>query len=106
MTFDPFIRVNAKYGAPMGRHGDNFDQLADWCERPLYIQHCGGDGFYDRGGAYWGHSHVFAVYPADGELCAYIEAPSPSAAIAMVHEVAPEAEIHFQQRGAKLEAGR
>lgn len=95
--FNPFADVNCRYGAPMGRHGDNFDHLADWSERPLYVRHCGGDGFYDRGGAYWGHSRVFAVYPGDGELCAYFEAASPSAAIAEVAEIAPAAEIHWSR---------
>lgn len=97
MSFNPFPDVPCRYGAPMGRHGDNFDQFADWSERPLYVRHCGGDGYYDRGGAYWGHSKVYAVYPADGELCAYIEASSPAAAIAMVHEIAPAADVHWSR---------
>lgn len=94
-AFNPFPNVSCRYGAPMGRHGDSFDQLADWSERPLYVRHCGGDGYYDRGGAYWGHSAVYAVYPADGELCAYFEARSPAGAVAKVREIAPDAEIHF-----------
>jgi len=36
--------------------------------------HCGGDGSYDRGGAYWGHGNVYAVYTRGGKWCAYVEA--------------------------------
>lgn len=59
MRFNPFSTVNCKYGAPMGRHGDNPAHYNGTAK--LYARHCGGDGFYDRGGAYWGHSRVYAV---------------------------------------------
>jgi hypothetical protein len=69
--FDPFSKLSCAYGAPMGRHGDCFDQLPP---ENLYIRHCGGDGYYDKGGAYWGHNSVYAVFTRDGDYCAYIEA--------------------------------
>lgn len=92
---NPFPRVSCRYGAPMGRHGDSFDQLTDWpADVPLYAEHCGGDGYYDRGGAYWGHSGVCAVYSADGDVCAYVDAYSPAKAARMVREIAPDAVVH------------
>ena len=80
--FNPFRKVNGQYGAPMGRHGDapdNYDGISK-----LYARHCGGDGCYDRGGAYWGHSKVTAVWTRGGDFCAYVGAYSPEAAIAIV----------------------
>jgi hypothetical protein len=85
MRFNPFAKVNCKYGAPMGRHGHD---AASWDrEGKLYARHCGGDGYYDRGGAYWGHSRVYAAWTRGGAFCAYVEASSPSAAICKVQEL-------------------
>lgn len=81
--FNPFKAVSGKYGAPMGRHGDT---LANYNGGKLYSQHCGGDGYYDRGGAYWGHSRVYAVYTRGGAFCAYIEATSKEQAIKQVQK--------------------
>lgn len=80
--FNPFAKVNAKYGAPMGRHGHSTDMLHSGGS--LYARHCGGDGYYDRGGAYWGHSRVYAVWTRGGGYCAYVEASSCDSAIAIV----------------------
>jgi hypothetical protein len=52
MRFNPFAKVDGKYGAPMGRHRD-FPATYDGKSR-LYARHCGGDGTYDRGGALLG----------------------------------------------------
>ena len=91
---NPFPRVNARYGAPMGRHGQTLDMLSDWpADVPLYAEHCGGDGYYDRGGAYWGHSGVRAVFSADGDVRAYVDARSPAQAARMVREIAPDAVV-------------
>lgn len=84
--FNPFERVNCSYGAPMGRHGDSastYDGISK-----LHARHCGGDGYYDRGGAYWGHSKVFAVWTRGGEWCSYVEANSPEIAIEHVRRLA------------------
>lgn len=81
--FNPFARVNSKHGAPMGRAGNPANSL-DPPSAKLYARHCGGDGYYDRGGAYWGHSKVCAVWTRGGEWCAYVEAYTPSAAIEIV----------------------
>ena len=82
--FNPFARVNGSRGAPMGRHGHD---VASWDgEGKLYARHCGGDGHYDRGGAYWGHSAVYAVWTRGGAWCAYVEAHSTGQAIRIVTE--------------------
>lgn len=83
--FNPFARVTSRYGAPMGRHGVSPADFA-YHVGPLYARHCGGDGYYDRGGAYWGHSKVCAVWTRGGKLCAYVEAYSPDEAIRLVRE--------------------
>ncbi len=77
--FNPFAHVNAKYGAPMGRHGQAFSDYDG--KAKLYARHCGGDGYYDRGGAYWGHSRVYAVWTRGGSFCTYVEAHNLASAI-------------------------
>ena len=67
----------------MGRHGSD---PADYHKGRLYARHCGGDGSYDRGGAYWGARldptmAVYAVWTRGGEFCAYIDARSCQDAI-------------------------
>jgi hypothetical protein len=84
--FNPFRTVDGRYGAPMGRHGHDvasYDGVSK-----LYARHCGGDGYYDRGGAYWGHSNVCAVWTRGGGWCAYVEAATPAAAIALTKAAA------------------
>ena len=82
--FNPFSEVSCRYGAPMGRPSD---PPAAWDgETPLFGRHCGGDGTYDRGGAYWGHSRVYAVYTEVGDFCAYVEARSPRGAVDKVKD--------------------
>lgn len=83
--FNPFSKLNCRYGAPMGRHGNAPEQYDG--ERKLFARHCGGDGYYDRGGAYWGHSRVFAVWTRGGDFCAYVEASSKAQAISIVTNV-------------------
>ena len=84
MRFNPFMPLPCTYGAPMGRNGDNPESFPNGAR--LYARHCGGDGYYDRGGAYWGHSKVCAVWTRGGEFCAYVEAHSPQTAIKIVQE--------------------
>ena len=84
MRFNPFAKVNSAYGAPMGRHCHSADAWDG--DGKLYARHCGGDGYYDRGGAYWGHSKVCAVWTRGGDFCAYVEAFTPAQAIAIVRE--------------------
>lgn len=84
--FDPFANVNCSRGAPMGRHGDTASSYDG--ARKLYARHCGGDGYYDRGGAYWGHSKVIAVWTRGGDWCAYVEAYTPRSAINIVKDMA------------------
>lgn len=86
MRFNPFVRVNSRFGAPMGRAGDNPSDYDG--KSALYSRHCGGDGFYDRGGAYWGHSRVYAVWTRGGTWCAYVESTSRANAIQFVKTVA------------------
>lgn len=87
MRFNPFAKVSGRYGAPMGRHGHAPSQYESG---KLYARHCGGDGSYDRGGAYWGHSRVYAVWTRGGDFCAYVEARSKDGAIRLVQTIAAE----------------
>ena len=83
--FNPFPKVSGKYGAPMGRHGDNPANLHGI--KRLYCRHQGGGYGYDRGGAYWGlPSNVYGVWAhLGGEIvCTYVRANSRQAAIAKV----------------------
>lgn len=87
--FNPFNRRDSRYGAPMGRHGDSPEA---WDGRGrLYARHMGGDGFYDRGGVYWGHSRTWAVWSRGGAFCAYVEATSSAGAVATVQSLSAEA---------------
>jgi hypothetical protein len=71
----------------MGRAGDN-PAAYDGASK-LYARHGGGDGYYDRGGAYWGHSDIFAVWTRGGKFCCYVDGvTSPSRAIEKVRELA------------------
>ena len=88
--FNPFARVNARHGAPMGRHGVPPEMFMD-APGKLYARHCGGDGYYDRGGAYWGHSKVCAVWSRGGGMVAYIEAYTPAVALEIVRKAVEEA---------------
>lgn len=82
MPFNPFRMLNMKYGAPMGRAS-----VGEYNGRAkLHARHCGGDGYYDRGGAYWGHSRVYAVWTRGGGFCRYIEATSAADAISKVQK--------------------
>ena len=84
--FNPFPAVNSRYGAPMGRHGQPVE-MWDGTGK-LYARHCGGDGYYDRGGAYWGHSKVCAVWTRGGGFCTYVDAYTPAEAIRIVRTMA------------------
>jgi hypothetical protein len=83
VKFNPFGRVNCQYGAPMGRHGND---ASTWdATSKLYARHGGGDGYYDRGGAYWGHSDIYAVWARGGGWCCYVDGvSSPESAIRKV----------------------
>lgn len=89
MRFNPFAAVSCKFGAPMGRHGNDASTYDGYGK--LYARHCGGDGYYDRGGAYWGHSRIYAVWTRGGEWCAYVKANSVDGAIASVQKFAEAA---------------
>lgn len=85
--FNPFPKVSCKYGAPMGRHGDNPSNLQD--VKRLHARRQGGGEGYDKGGAYWGTpSNVWGVWAwLDGEaVCTYVRAWSRDEAIKKVRE--------------------
>lgn len=85
--FNPFARVNGRFGAPLGRHGN--DAASYDGSGKLYARHGGGDGSYDRGGAYWGHSDIYAVWTRGGAWFTYVDrVSSPAAAIAKVQSLA------------------
>ncbi len=80
--FNPFPKVDCRYGAPMGRDStrDDFTGVKAFCvSRP--------QGEYDTGGAYWGRGEqegtVFAVWErGNGEAgVAYVRARSITRAI-------------------------
>ena len=82
--FNPFPNVSCRYGAPMGRHGDNPANLEG--VKRLHCRGQGGDGYYDKGGAYWGASPEGLVYGVwgwiNGEVvCCYVRAKNRQAAI-------------------------
>jgi len=88
--FDPFPPVSGRYGAPMGRQGDNPANLQD--APRLHARRQGGDDGYDRGGAYWGYpSNVWGVWAHLGDevACCYVRANSRADAIKQVREVTP-----------------
>ena len=85
--FNPFPEVSCKYGAPMGRCGDNSSNLMD--VNHLHARHQGGGKGYDKGGAYWGlPSNVWGVWARMGGevVCCYVRASSRLAAIKQVRE--------------------
>ena len=85
--FNPFPNVSGKYGAPMGRNGDNPSNLQD--VKRLHARRQGGCDGYDKGGAYWSSpSNVWGVWGTiDGEiLCTYVRAHSRIAAIEQVRK--------------------
>lgn len=54
MTVNPTPRVDARHGAPMGRHAHANPKL-DPSAGPLYLRRIAiNKGGYDAGGAYWG----------------------------------------------------
>ena len=76
--FNPFAKVDCSRGAPHGRVGATAKDYDG--KSKLYARHCGGDGFYDRGGAYWGHSNIYAVWTRGGQHVWYVEAYNEDAA--------------------------
>ena len=83
--FNPFPHSPSPFGAKMGRWHGNAVNLQD--VKHLACKHQGGDGGYDRGGAYWGYPcNVYAVWAkVDGEvICAYVRANSRDHAIIKV----------------------
>ena len=83
--FNPFFEVSSRYGAPMGRRGDNPANLAG--ANRFHARHQGGGDGYDKGGAYWGSPcNVWGVWGwVDGAPCVvYVRANSRTAAIDMV----------------------
>lgn len=80
--FNPFPAVSGKYGAPMGRRGDNPANLQD--VKQLHARRQGGGDGYDKGGAYWGTpSNVWGVWGHIGDeiIVVYVRATSRKAAI-------------------------
>jgi len=83
--FNPFPEVSSRYGAPMGRRGDNPANLQN--AKRLHARRQGGSDGYDKGGAYWGTPcNVWGVWGwVDGApRVVYVRADSRKAAIDMV----------------------
>lgn len=86
----PFAeKVNAKYGAPMGRYNDGLAALKD-AEGKVHLQNVPltGGGCYDEGGAYWGGgTPLYCAWGYDSkgdQIVAYFRAASRDAAKAML----------------------
>ena len=80
--FDPFHKVNCKYGAPMGRRGANTVVYSD--NGKLCARHCGGYDAYDKGGAYWGSPlNIWAVWNhgKGDDTVTYVRADNRSTAL-------------------------
>ena len=80
--YNPFPNVSSRYGAQMGRHGDNPANLIG--VKRLHARRQGGSDGYDKGGAYWGTpSNVWGVWGwIDGDVCCvYVRACSRQSAI-------------------------
>lgn len=90
MNFDPFDKVDGKYGAPMGRASAPPGNLSDVKSDRLVVQwQEGGDG-YDKGGAYWGlPSNVYAVWEEGNgpETVQYVRACSFGEALDIVQGI-------------------
>ena len=83
--FNPFPYAASKFGAPMGRHGENPSNLQGL--KQLRCRRQGGGDGYDKGGAYWGlPSNVYAVWGwVEGKpLVTYLRAKSREHAIRQV----------------------
>ena len=80
--YNPFPEVSSRYGAPMGRHGDNPANLQG--VKRLHARRQGGGQGYDKGGAYWGTpSNVWGVWAwLDGQpVVTYVRAWSRNEAL-------------------------
>lgn len=85
--FNPFCDVSGRYGAPMGRRGDNPANLEGL--KRLHCRHQGGGQGYDKGGAYWGTpGNVYGVWGwIEGRpVVTYVRASGRQHAIEMVRK--------------------
>jgi hypothetical protein len=91
----PFqVNVSSKYGAPMGRPGQDLKIVAAklHLERVPFVDSC-----YDQGGAYWGSpANLYCAWgEADGETIAYyLRANSRQQAKAKLQELFPDLKFY------------
>lgn len=99
MSNHPNTPVNSRYGAPMGRHGDNLSALiVEPQDSPFTLQRVRlVDGCYDRGGAYWGSGQPLYWWAIEQEGCeasGYFRANNRAAAKALIRELHPAARFY------------
>jgi hypothetical protein len=93
-TAPPYdVKVNGRYGAPMGRPCDLPDATTD----KLYLRKVPFfDGDYDNGGAYWGGgvpgSLLYCAWDVEGRAT-YVRAPNRDVAKKEVLKDAPGAKF-------------
>jgi len=78
---NPVPKVNAAYGAPLGRASGNLDHDGKWRAERVPLD----EGGYDEGGSYWGlrspGESLFAVQDGMGNI-AFVDAAGKDSALA------------------------
>jgi hypothetical protein len=103
--FDPTPKVNAKYGAPMGRpshstytdrSGQTFELVVNEDARPFRLVRCPLDsGGYDRGGAYWGIGEPLYYYEGPlSDISGYVRGCTREKAKEAVRSIHPKAKFY------------
>ena len=89
MVMKPLSKVDCRYGAPMGRHG----QTSEIEGGRYYLQRVRLDsGGYDAGGAYWGIGQpLYRWSHENDDECSYLRANSRDDAKAQIRDVVPNA---------------
>lgn len=94
---NPTPPVNAKYGAPMGRHARGSEYKLTEHAKPVYLVRCRLDnGGYDAGGAYWGLGEPLYYYSAqpEGLIDGYVRGRTREIAKGNVCKILPGARFY------------
>lgn len=93
--FNPFARVESKFGAPMGRVSGWRKTAKETTSPTLYIRRAKWvDEAYDQGGAYWGMGNpIFAAFTYTGTFVQYVRAKDADEALALMRAAFPAAKF-------------